>query len=209
MNSAALATTDAYDLSMSATGGRATALASRATPRPAPQKSELRVHLATCFPDLYRRALRLGRSEETARDLVQDTFERALRFENQYEPGSNLKAWLSRILLSVFVTRCRRFRRERRALESLTHDPCAWTSPDHPTALQALSSPVARAVAALPEHFREALELVDLAELSYRDAADILGVPLGTVMSRLHRGRRLLADALRDSAATPVLPEAA
>jgi RNA polymerase sigma-70 factor (ECF subfamily) len=209
MNSAALATTDPYDLVTPATLERRTALACRAAPPPARPKSELRAQLATCFPDLYRRALRLGRSEETARDLVQDTYERALRFENQYEPGSNLKAWLSRILLSVFVTRCRRFRRERRALENLTHDPCAWTSPDHPTAMQALSSPVARAVLALPEHFREALELVDLAELSYRDAADIIGVPLGTVMSRLHRGRRLLADALRDPARTPVLPEAA
>lgn len=210
MNAAALATTDAYDLSTPPTFEPRTALSSRSAPRPAPLKSELRAHLAICFPDLYRRALRLGRSEETARDLVQDTFERALRFENQYEPGSNLKAWLSRILLSVFVTRCRRFRRERRALENLTHDPCAWTSPEHPVAAQALSSPVARAVAALPEHFREALELVDLAELSYRDAAEIIGVPLGTVMSRLHRGRRLLADALRDpGAGAPVLPEAA
>lgn len=161
---------------------------------------EVRANLAVCFPDLYRRALRLGRSDEVAHDLVQDTFERALRFENQYEPGSNLKAWLYRILLSVFVTRCRRYRRERRALENLTHDPCAWTSPDQPAAVQALSSPVARAVAALPDHFREVLELVDLAELSYRDAAEIIGVPLGTVMSRLHRGRRMLADALRESA---------
>jgi RNA polymerase sigma-70 factor (ECF subfamily) len=74
---------------------------------------------------------------------------------------------------------------------------------------QALSSPVARAVAGLPDHFREALELVDLAELSYRDAAEIIGVPLGTVMSRLHRGRRLLAEALRDRMTIPELPEAA
>jgi RNA polymerase sigma-70 factor (ECF subfamily) len=144
-----------------------------------------------------------------ASDLVQDTLERALRFESQYEPGSNLKAWLYRILLSVFITRCRRTRRERRAIENLTHDPCAWTSPDQPSQMKALSSPVARAVAALPPHFRQALELVDVADLSYRDAADVIGVPLGTVMSRLHRGRRLLATALRDAAATPELPKAA
>jgi RNA polymerase sigma-70 factor (ECF subfamily) len=171
--------------------------------------SELRTQLAACWPDLYRRALRLGRNEDLARDLVQDTLERALRFENQYEAGSNLKAWVSRILLSVFVTRCRRSRRERRALENLTHDPCAWTSPDQPIQAQALSSPVARAVAELPPHFREALQLVDLAELSYRDAAAVIGVPLGTVMSRLHRGRRLLAEALRERGARPELPEAA
>jgi RNA polymerase sigma-70 factor (ECF subfamily) len=69
--------------------------------------------------------------------------------------------------------------------------------------------PVARAVAALPSHFREALELVDVAELSYRDAAEIIGVPLGTIMSRLHRGRRLLAEALRDPMSTPQVPKAA
>jgi RNA polymerase sigma-70 factor, ECF subfamily len=171
--------------------------------------SELRSSLAACSADLYRRALRLARSQDLAHDLVQDTFERALRFENQYEPGSNLKAWLQCILLSVFVTRCRRTRRERRATEFLTHDPCAWTSPEQPIAAHALSTPVARAVADLPPHFRQALQLVDMAELSYRDAAEIIGVPLGTVMSRLHRGRRLLADALREPVRTPELPEAA
>jgi RNA polymerase sigma-70 factor (ECF subfamily) len=171
--------------------------------------TEVRTNLAACFPDLYRRALRLARNEELAGDLVQDTFERALRFESQYEPGSNLKAWLQRILLSVFVTRCRRHRRERRAVENLTHDPCAWTALDQPRPAQALSLPVERAVAALPTHFREALELVDVAELSYRDAAEIVGVPLGTIMSRLHRGRRLLAEALRDPVTAPKLPEAA
>ena len=180
-----------------------------AAARSGPRASEVRANLASCFPELYRRALRLGRSEEVANDLVQDTFERALRFESQYEPGSNLKAWLQRILLSVFVTRCRRSRRERYALENLTHDPCAWTSFEQPNAVQELSSPVARAVAALPPHFREALELVDIGELSYRDAADIIGVPLGTVMSRLHRGRRLLADALRDPQTVPPMPKAA
>ncbi|HMI88317.1 MAG TPA: sigma-70 family RNA polymerase sigma factor [Polyangiaceae bacterium] len=173
------------------------------------QSSEVRSQVTACWSDLHRRAVSLTRNEDMARDLVQDTLERALRFESQYEPGSNLKAWLYRILLSVFITRCRRTRRERRAIENLTHDPCAWTSPDQPSQMKALSSPVARAVAALPPHFRQALELVDVADLSYRDAADVIGVPLGTVMSRLHRGRRLLATALRDAAATPELPKAA
>jgi RNA polymerase sigma-70 factor (ECF subfamily) len=173
------------------------------------EESELRGQLATCVPELHRRALRLARSADLAHDIVQDTLERALRFENQYEPGSNLRAWLQRILLSVFMTRCRRGRRERRALECLTHDPCAWTQPDRPSTGQSLSSPVQRAVARLPIHFREALQLVDMAELSYRDAAEVIGVPLGTVMSRLHRGRRLLAEALREPSRVPALPEAA
>jgi RNA polymerase sigma-70 factor (ECF subfamily) len=160
-------------------------------------ESELRARLTVHLPDLYNRALRLARNHAVAQDVLQDTFERALRFEDQYEPDSNLRAWLQRILLSVFVTRCRRQRRERRALENLTHDPCAWTLPDALGGGQALSPSVARALGTLPESFRRAVELVDLVDLSYRDAATMLGVPLGTVMSRLHRGRRMLADALR------------
>jgi RNA polymerase sigma-70 factor (ECF subfamily) len=159
--------------------------------------SELRSRLAAHWPDLYHRALRLARNDAVAQDVLQDTFERALRFESQYEPDSNLRAWLQRILLSVFVTRCRRLRRERRALEHLTNDPCSWALPDGFASTEALSPAVARALASLPEPFRRAVELVDLADLSYRDAARVLEVPLGTVMSRLHRGRRLLADALR------------
>src|SRR5262249_5629137 len=138
------------------------------------------------------------------------TVERALRFEGQYEQGSNLRAWLQRILLSVFITRCRRMRRERRALENLTHDPCAWTLPEGREANQSLSPAMQRALASLPATFRQAVELVDVADLSYRDAAEIIGVPLGTVMSRLHRGRRILAEIIRErEPGTPDLPEAA
>jgi RNA polymerase sigma-70 factor (ECF subfamily) len=163
-------------------------------------RSELRARLASYWPDLYHRALRLSRNEAVAQDVLQDTFERALRFEDQYEPNSNLRAWLQRILLSVFVTRCRRLRRERRALENLTHDPCSWTLPDARSATQTLSPALSRALGSLPESFRRVIELVDLADLSYRDAAVTLGVPLGTVMSRLHRGRRMLAEVLRPAA---------
>jgi len=173
-------------------------------------ESELRARLAAYWPDLYRRALRLSRNDAIALDVIQDTFERALRFEDQYEPHSNLRAWLQRILHSVFVTRCRRLRRERRALENLMNDPCSWTLPDGYSAQQALSPAVARALASLPEPFRRAVELVDVADLSYRDAASSLGVPLGTVMSRLHRGRRMLAEALRpETDREPGYPEAA
>jgi len=172
--------------------------------------TELRARLAAHWPDLYHRALRLARNDAVAQDVLQDTFERALRFEGQYEPGSNLRAWLQRILLSVFVTRCRRARRERRALEHLTNDPCSWTLPDALATSQALSPAVARAVESLPDPFRRAVELVDLADVSYRDAASALGIPLGTVMSRLHRGRRMLAEALRPATRRESdLPEAA
>jgi RNA polymerase sigma-70 factor (ECF subfamily) len=132
-----------------------------------------------------------------ADDVVQDTFERALRFADTYERGTNLRAWTLRILFSVFVTRWRRRRRERTALEGLAMDPCAWTAPDGfvpPDAgAGALTRSTRRKLQALPLAFREAVEMVDLRELSYREAARELGVPVGTVMSRLHRGRKLLA----------------
>ncbi len=174
------------------------------------RESELRARLGAYWPDLYRRALRLSRNDAVAQDVLQDTFERALRFEGQYEPDSNLRAWLQRIMLSVFITRCRRVRREKRALDRLTNDPCAWTLPDGPGVAVALSPNVARALASLPEPFRRAVELVDVQDLSYRDAASILAVPLGTVMSRLHRGRRILAEMLGPEATQRRgLPEAA
>jgi RNA polymerase sigma-70 factor (ECF subfamily) len=169
--------------------------------------TELRARLPSFFPELHARALRLARNDAVALDLIQDTYERALRFEYQYVPNSNLRAWLQTILLSVFVTRCRRARREQRALQSLATDPCAWTTPDTRPAMQTLSASATKALAALPAGFREVVELVDVRDMSYRDAAEVIGVPLGTVMSRLHRGRRLLAEALRDPA--DGVPEAA
>jgi RNA polymerase sigma-70 factor, ECF subfamily len=158
---------------------------------------ELRQNLAELTPELFGRALRMSRSPATAEDLVQDTVERAMRFEAHYQPGTNLRAWVYQILFSVFVTRCRRARRERNAMSVLAVDPCAWTLPEASADMRELSPPVARALASLPSGFRDAVVLVDLDELSYKDAAKKLGVPVGTVMSRLHRGRRLLADAVR------------
>ena len=160
---------------------------------------DLRLGLAKLSPELFGRALRMARSPELAQDLVQDTCERAMRFEAQYQRGTNLRAWVYQILFSVFVTRCRRGRRERNALDVLSSDPCAWTMPDAAAVMHDLSPPVAGALDQLPRGFRDAVVLVDIEELSYKDAAQRLGVPVGTVMSRLHRGRRLLAEALRET----------
>jgi RNA polymerase sigma-70 factor (ECF subfamily) len=149
--------------------------------------------------ELQAHALRLTRSQTQAEDLVQDTVERALRFEDRFERGTNLRAWAHQILVNVFISRCRRGRREGRALDALSSDPCAWTS--HRTealGYSELSRSTRRAIEELPLPFRSTIELIDVQELSYKAAADRLGVPIGTVMSRLHRGRRLLADALRD-----------
>lgn len=153
--------------------------------------------LTALTPELFGRALRMTRSQAQAEDLVQDTVERAIRFEKQYRPGTNLRAWVYQILFSVFMTRCRRYRRERNALDVLSTDPCAWTQPESSPAMSQLSPPVARALKSLPKGYRQAVVLVDLEELSYKDAAKRLRVPVGTVMSRLHRGRRALADAVR------------
>ncbi|WP_437590491.1 RNA polymerase sigma factor [Sorangium sp. So ce1000] len=160
--------------------------------------------LVEMTPELFGRALRLARSPATAEDLVQDTVERAIRFAGSYEPGTNLRAWVHQILFSVFITRCRRSRRERNALDVLATDPCAWTAPEGRAEMHALSPGVRRALAALSPSFRDTVVLVDLEELSYKDAATRLGVPVGTVMSRLHRGRKLLAEALRSEAAADV-----
>ena len=158
----------------------------------------LRHQIAELVPSLRARALKLCLDASEASDIVQDTIERALRFESTYQPGTNLRAWMHQILFSVFVTRCRRRRRERRALESLTTDPCAWTRPEAPPSMSALSRSVEEAISALPVQFAAAVRLVDVGDQSYKEAAQALGVPVGTVMSRLFRGRRLLALALAD-----------
>jgi RNA polymerase sigma-70 factor (ECF subfamily) len=179
----------------------------------APETTEdLRKGLIKLAPELFGRALRMARSPQVAEDLVQDTVERAIRFEDHYQPGTNLRAWVYQILFSVFVTRCRKSRRERNAMTVLSTDPCAWTMPDAAAAMYELSPPVARALESLPKGFRDVVVLVDIEEMAYKDAAARLGVPVGTVMSRLHRGRRLLADAVRGTDAArgqDVLPQAA
>ena len=160
---------------------------------------ELRRKLPALLPGLNARALSLCKRKSDANDLVQDTVLRALCFENGYERDTNLRGWLQQILFSVFITRCRKAKRERRAMDALTSDPCAWTLPDAPSSRETLSRPVTRALDALPGQFSAVVRLVDLEEQSYKDAAATLSVPVGTVMSRLFRGRRLLAQALTES----------
>lgn len=153
--------------------------------------------------ELHARALRLTRDVAAADDLVQDSIERALRFRAQFTPGTSLRSWAQTIVFTLFITGYRRRRREREAVRSLTVDPCAWTTNDSPSveaAQRDLSPPMRRALDSLPKSFREVLLMVDVGDLSYRDAADALGVPIGTVMSRLHRARKQLAAAIQ---ATP------
>ncbi len=163
----------------------------------------LRAGLVAMMPELRGRALRLAQNGATADDLVQDTIERALKFADQYERGTNLRAWVQQILFSVFVTRYRRSRRERNALRVLAVDPCAWTTPERfapPDASAPLTPRTQERLDALPPGFRSVVTLVDLEQLSYREAASELGLPVGTVMSRLHRGRKMLASKMAEAA---------
>lgn len=187
--------------------------ATATTKRPSPKNTRapliahdlraLQLGLVELMPELRGRACRLAGDPTTADDLAQDTVERALRFSSQYERGTNLRAWVYQILFSVFITRYRRTRRERNALRTLATDPCAWTMPERfgsPEQAAPLTTTTQTKLDALPETFRTVLKLVDLDELTYREAATELGVPVGTVMSRLHRGRKLLASQMLEAA---------
>jgi RNA polymerase sigma-70 factor (ECF subfamily) len=174
---------------------------STSSPLVAKDLASLKLGLCELVPELRGRACRLAGDPTTADDIVQDTIERALKFAAQYERGTNLRAWVYQILFSVFITRYRRTRREKNALRSLALDPCAWTMPSHfasPEAGASLSPTTKGKLEALPETFRAVLTLVDLDDLTYREAASELGVPVGTVMSRLHRGRKLLASQMQE-----------
>ena len=159
---------------------------------------EVRDALVTLRPRLYQRALRLTRNPAEAEDVVHDTTVRALRFAHQYQAGTNVNAWLQQVLKSVFLTECRRRGRQRRAYDTFRIDPCAWLSKDDRPAMTSLSRGPRLAMEKLPECYRSAVELIDLQGMSYRDAANKLRVPIGTVMSRLYRGRKLLAAELRE-----------
>jgi len=157
---------------------------------------------------LYRIALRLTGGPQAAEDLVQDTYLRAFRSWQSYKPGTNLAAWLATIMRNANLDELRRQSR-RPVQEPLDDDGdyylynrLAETGPQpQDEVLARLSgSAIVSALGDLPPNFREVVVLVDVGDFSYADAADILGIPIGTVMSRLYRGRRLLKRALADQA---------
>jgi RNA polymerase sigma-70 factor (ECF subfamily) len=149
-------------------------------------------------------ALRLTRNPHDADDLLQETALRAWRFWSRYEQGSNLRAWLHRILLNTFVNDYRRARRERELIQQLQHQGQSAPPPaqsGEPAFVRAsLTDELQERLSELPPEFRSVLWAVAVDELSYREAADTLGCPVGTVMSRLHRARRLLQRALSPAA---------
>ena len=162
---------------------------------------------ASHIDGLYALAWRLTKNTSEAEDLVQDAFVKALRAKDQFQPGTNLKAWLCRILTNAFINRYRRGGLERTVLDGPDADPLAdgWISsssmrnlrdPETSALLPIVEGEIRAAVDALPPEFRLAIILCDLEEFSYEEIAKIMGCPIGTVMSRLHRGRKILQKSL-------------
>jgi RNA polymerase sigma-70 factor (ECF subfamily) len=156
---------------------------------------------------VYRVARHLASSREDAEELVQETYVRAFRSWASYTPGTNLRAWLLRILTNLNIDRGRRQQRapQMQALEAndyYLYDKLAES--DGPSGeervVERLSQDdIVTALSEVPHDFRDVIVLVDIGDFSYQDAAQILGIPIGTVMSRLHRGRRILKRELADS----------
>jgi RNA polymerase sigma-70 factor (ECF subfamily) len=158
---------------------------------------------------VYRVARHLAGSREEAEDLVQETYARAFRSWRQFTPGTNLRAWLLRILTNLNIDRGRRQQRtpQMQPLEAndyFLYDKLAESGDgvsDEQRVVERLSQDdIVAALSAVPHDFRDVLVLVDLGDFSYADAAQILDIPVGTVMSRLHRGRRILKSQLAESA---------
>jgi RNA polymerase sigma-70 factor, ECF subfamily len=181
----------------------------------AQMKAEFEQLAMPCLDGLYASALRLTHSDRDAEDLVQDAFMRAYRFFDKFERGTNFRAWLFKILTNTFINKYRRQVKERSFSEGAERESVTAqlfsadatetaANPEDHLLDRLLSEEVLQAIDRLPIDFRMVVILADLQEFSYREIAEILDVPVGTVMSRLFRGRKLLQKHLQAYAnATP------
>ncbi|WP_149957642.1 sigma-70 family RNA polymerase sigma factor [Zafaria cholistanensis] len=161
---------------------------------------------------LYSAAMRMARNPSDAEDLVQEAYTKAYSAFHQYNPGTNLKAWLYRILTNTYINLYRKRQREpqRSSTDSVEDWQMAQAAEHSSSGLRSAEaealdhlpdSDVKDALQAIPEEFRLAVYFVDVEGFAYKEVADILGIPMGTVMSRLHRGRKQLRELLADYAA--------
>jgi RNA polymerase sigma-70 factor, ECF subfamily len=174
-------------------------------PSPRTKKHNFEQQALEYSNELYNTALRYARNEKDAEDLVQETWLRAFTAWEQFQQGTNCRAWLFRILTNNFINEYRRVNKERRWI--IRNDPLvsparrrAARDPEGALLETLLGDEVVAALLDLPEDFRRVVMLADLQGLSYREIAEKLGCPLGTVMSRLYRARRQLEATLVDYA---------
>jgi RNA polymerase sigma-70 factor (ECF subfamily) len=174
-----------------------------------PVSASFETEALACLDRLYRTALRLTRVPADAEDLVQETYLRAFRAADRFEPGTNLKAWLFTILHNTARNRARDRARDTVAIDSEAVDRAADAPPpgghgraETPESLllrDTLAPELQAAIDRLPAVFRQAVWLRDVEEFSYAEIAAMLDIPAGTVMSRISRGRRMLYDALKET----------
>lgn len=170
---------------------------------------------------LYGMALRLTRSQVEAEDLVQDAIVRAYRFWNTFKTGTSVRAWLFTILRNTFINRYHRGNRDRAQLSDLAgqhdafgddnpigHVPSGVPNPEQALAQRSMRDRIEAALQRLPVEYRLAVSLADIEGLSYKEVAAALEIPVGTVMSRLYRGRRQLHDLLHPAAVEHGLADA-
>ncbi|HEX3697774.1 MAG TPA: sigma-70 family RNA polymerase sigma factor [Polyangia bacterium] len=177
--------------------------------RKRPSRADFEREALPHLPALYAAATRMTRNEKDAEDLVQDAMLRAYRFFDTFEAGTNCKAWLFRILTNAFCNRYREREREHEILAEAESSDVnveqfigGVDSRDTEGALlgKMVSADVENALAQVPQDFRMAVILADLEDFSYKEIAEIMNCPAGTVMSRLYRGRKILQGLLHDYA---------
>ena len=149
---------------------------------------------------LYRVAFHLAKDQDSAQELVQETFVRALAAYDQFNPGTNMKAWLTKILHNLFFDRYHQ-RKRWVSTDDLTDQESGQLPTDNPgpevhVLLKELSEQISEVLRRIPEEFRVPILLVDMGDFSYAEAAEILSCPVGTIRSRLSRGRRLVQQHL-------------